>query len=222
MRTLVALLLLANLGFFALARGWLQPHAGLASQHQREPQRLAAQLNADSVRVLAATAPASAEPEPVLAEAAPACIQAGPFSSEQLDAAEGLLTAAPLSAAAWRRLPAEAEGEWRLLLSGFADDAERSRRQQALRQEGVHSEAVGEADTPSAALLLGRYPDQAEAEAAWAQWQLRGEEPATVAPPRATLHWLRVEQPDEALRRQLQAWAAVTPGGSVIACPAPR
>ena len=34
MRTLVALLLLANLGFFALARGWLQPYLGLASQHE--------------------------------------------------------------------------------------------------------------------------------------------------------------------------------------------
>jgi hypothetical protein len=215
MRTLVALLLLANLGFFALARGWLQPYVGLSTHHEREPQRLAAQLNAESVRVLAAAAPAAAKP-------APSCIQAGPFSSEQLDAAEATLAAAPSSAASWRRLPAEGEGEWRLLISGFADAAALSRRQQALRLEGVDSEVVGERDTPSAALLLGHYPDEAAAQAALAQWQQRTPEPVSVAPPVATLHWLRVEQPDEALRQQLQALAAATPGGSVTACPAPR
>jgi hypothetical protein len=56
MRTLLALLLLANLGFFALSRGWLEPYVGLSAQHEREPQRLAAQLNAQSVRVLDAQA----------------------------------------------------------------------------------------------------------------------------------------------------------------------
>ena len=45
MRALVALLLLANLGFLALARGWLQPYVGLPTQHEREPQRLAAQVD---------------------------------------------------------------------------------------------------------------------------------------------------------------------------------
>jgi len=215
MRTLVALLLLANLGFFALAQGWLQPYVGLATQHEREPQRLAAQLNADSVRVLAAAGSAPAAP-------APACIQAGPFSSEQLDRVEATLAASLRNAASWRRLPAEAEGEWRLLLSGFADAAALSRRQDGLRQEGVDSEAVGVAGTPSAALLLGRYPDQEAAEAALARWQQRSPEPVSVAPPMATLYWMRVEQPDELLRQQLQAVAAATPGSSVIACPSPR
>jgi hypothetical protein len=215
MRTLVALLLLANLGFFALAQGWLQPYVGLATQHQREPQRLAGQINAESVRVLAAAAPASAA-------RAPACIQAGPFGSEQLDSVESTLAATLRNAASWRRLPAEAEGEWRLLLSGFADAAALSRRQELLRQEGVDSEAVGMANTPSAALLLARYPDQESAEAAMARWQQRSPEPVTLAPPMATLYWMRVEQPDEALRQQLLALAAATPGSSVIACPAPR
>jgi hypothetical protein len=59
MRTLVVLLLLANLGWLALAQGWLQPYVGLSSQHEREPQRLAAQIAADSVRVVSAAAAAS-------------------------------------------------------------------------------------------------------------------------------------------------------------------
>jgi hypothetical protein len=214
MRTLVALLLLANLGFFALAQGWLQPYVGLATQHEREPQRLAAQLNADSVRVLAQA--------PDAVPIAPACIQAGPFSSEQLDAIEAGLEAAPRSAATWRRLPAEAQADWRLLLGGFADAAALSRQQELLRGQGVDSEVVGAADSPTAALLLGRYVDREAAEAALLQWQQRGLPPANVAPPLATLHWMRVEQPDEALRQQLQSLAAATPGSSVAACPAPR
>jgi len=217
MRTLVALLLLANLGFFALAQGWLQPHVGLSTHHQREPQRLAAQFNAESVRVLAAAAPA-----PASAAAASACLQAGPFSAEQLDSIEALLAATLRNPASWRRLPADAEAEWRLLLGGFADGAALLSRQQALRLEGVDSEVVGEVGTSSAALLLGRYPDEAAAQAALAQWQQRGQQLLSVAPPMATLHWLRVEQADEALRRQMQALAGATPGGSVIPCPVPR
>lgn len=61
MRALVALLVLANLLFFALAQGWLQPVAGLAGDHEREPQRLAGQLNADAVRIVATPAQAASE-----------------------------------------------------------------------------------------------------------------------------------------------------------------
>ena len=93
MRALVALLLLANLLFLALAQGWLQPLAGLSTQ--REPQRLTAQVHADLVRVL----PPSA---------APACLQAGPFDAAQAEAAETVLAQAQLPAGSWRRVPVDA------------------------------------------------------------------------------------------------------------------
>lgn len=60
MRALVLLLALANLAWLALAQGWLLPYAGLAAPQQREPHRLAAQVNADSVRVLSAAEAACA------------------------------------------------------------------------------------------------------------------------------------------------------------------
>jgi len=108
-RALVALLLLANLAFFALARGWLQPYVGLSTQHQREPQRLAAQLNAESVRVRAVGAAASAP-------AAPGCVQAGPFSSEQLDAVQATLTPAQRAATSRQRWPEDGSGNERAAL----------------------------------------------------------------------------------------------------------
>ena len=143
MRALVALLLLANLGWLALAKGWLQPHVGLVSQHEREPRRLAAQIAADSVRLIAVSASASAP----VSTSAPSCLQAGPFSTVQIDALEAALNAAT----SWQRLPAE---------SG----------------------------------------------------------PSGSAAPATTPQWLRVEQPDAALRQRLESLAMATPGASVRAC----
>jgi hypothetical protein len=103
MRALVALLLLANLGFLALARGWLQPWVGLSTAHEREPQRLAAQIEPESVRVLDARAAAAA-----LAAAAPGCLLAGPLTAPLLTAAEAALTPPAVPAARRASAPAGA------------------------------------------------------------------------------------------------------------------
>jgi hypothetical protein len=102
MRALVALLLLANLGFLALARGWLQPYVGLSTPYEREPQRLAAQVDPDAVRVRAVGAAAAA---------AAACIEAGPFTLEQLEAAEAALAQGAGAAVRWQRQAVEPPGE---------------------------------------------------------------------------------------------------------------
>jgi len=80
MRALVTLLSLANLGWLVLAQGWLQPYVGLSSQNEREPQRLAAQVAADSVRVVSAAAAASAARAAVCASP-----QAGDASAGTVD-----------------------------------------------------------------------------------------------------------------------------------------
>lgn len=95
MRALVALLLLANLLFLALAQGWLQPAVGLSTQNEREPQRLAEQVRPETVRI---ASPA----------AQPACLQAGPFTGAQAEAAELALAQAQLPAGRWHRVPADA------------------------------------------------------------------------------------------------------------------
>lgn len=134
MRALVVLLLLANLGWLALARGWLQPWAGLSSAYEREPQRLAAQVNADAVRVL--------RPAASKAELAPgACLQAGPFDATQLEEAEAAL--ARLPAGSWHRVDwpngAEAADAARPARQGVrvdAADAALQRQLQALNLPG--------------------------------------------------------------------------------------
>ncbi len=129
MRVLLALLVVANLGFLALSRGWLEPYVGLSAMHQREPHRLNAQIEPQSVRVLAppAAGPTAAAaidapaPAPVLApaRAAPpvasaasaampafACVQAGPLTAEQVPAVEAALQQLPAPAPSWQRVSA--------------------------------------------------------------------------------------------------------------------
>jgi len=117
-RALVALLLLANLAFLALSQGWLQPWVGLSTQHEREPQRLAAQVDPAAVRIVPAAAASAA--------AAQVCLQAGPFDAEQAEAAEAALAGLPPGS--WRRVALEGSPPGYVLRIDAADAA----RQQQL------------------------------------------------------------------------------------------
>ncbi len=60
LRALVVLLLLANLAFFAWMHGWLNAAVGVDPAGDREPQRLNAQVQPNTIRVLNPPAGASA------------------------------------------------------------------------------------------------------------------------------------------------------------------
>jgi hypothetical protein len=101
LRLLVLLLLLANAVWWGWSQGWLP--ADLLplplEDSQREPQRLQAQVRPEGVQVLP-----SAEAKRL---AAAACLLAGPYDTAAAGAAEAVLLAAGLPAAAWQRLPAD-------------------------------------------------------------------------------------------------------------------
>lgn len=109
LRALVVLLLAANLGVLAWTRGWwpqgwLPPPADGA--HQREPGRLAAQVQPESIELL--DEPAARRLSAAL------CLQAGPFTAAQWPAAEAAAASAGLAAGSWQRLPAAepGTGDW--------------------------------------------------------------------------------------------------------------
>ncbi|MFO1331338.1 MAG: hypothetical protein U1E95_02565 [Rubrivivax sp.] len=84
MRWLVLLLVLANLAFFALSQGWLAPLAVLSTSAQREPQRLAAQVQPQALRIVAtgaATAAAASAATAAAAAAAAATSDAAPATA---------------------------------------------------------------------------------------------------------------------------------------------
>jgi hypothetical protein len=100
-RALVAALLIANLAFWAWSAGALDA-IGLGPAQERDPARLALQVQQDAVRVVPA-ASASAGVATVKAPAAAQCLEAGPFATAAIEAAERALAAAALPEGSWLR-----------------------------------------------------------------------------------------------------------------------
>lgn len=88
LRTLLLVLVAANLLFFAFTRGGFDGFMGLSSLGDREPERLARQVRPDSIRLLPMAATASA------VGVSGACFEAGPFNAAEAALVEGLLRAA--------------------------------------------------------------------------------------------------------------------------------
>jgi hypothetical protein len=94
LRALLAALVVANLVFFAYARGALDSVLGLRPLGDREPERLAHQFKPESIRLLPARPAASA-----VAEAA-TCWETAAFTAAESAAVEPVL-ASTLPAGSW-------------------------------------------------------------------------------------------------------------------------
>lgn len=171
LRAAVALLLLANLAFFFWVRGGLAPGFPPPPHGEREPQRLAAQVQPELVRVLPATA-ASAAVQAARAAVAQ-CLEAGPFKPDGVAAAEAALTAAltPASGAeaAWVRVPLATPPRWRIYVGRMADAAARRTREAELRRLGLSFELVqAPAELAPGLVLAAPYATREDAESALA------------------------------------------------------
>jgi hypothetical protein len=194
LRAVVLLLLVANLAFFAWAKGWLAPLAAAPRQGEREPERLNSQVRPDAVLVLspaaanaatsaatAATAAAAAsEPAPALAVASstaaatPAattgqCLEAGPFAPTEATAATAALAQVGLPAGSWSRVDgAPPVAPWMVYAGRFADAAARRARQQGWEKAGLKTQAIDSPPELSPGLSLARHSSRESAEAALA------------------------------------------------------
>ncbi len=101
LRALLLVLLLANGLVFAWVQGWLEPLLHAPGQADREPARLAGQINPEVVRIL----PAAAAHEAAGAARAAAlrCVEVGPFGLVDAAAAEAVLEAGGLAPGTWER-----------------------------------------------------------------------------------------------------------------------
>jgi hypothetical protein len=217
LRTLVALLLAANVGFFAWTQGWLDPLVGGASQGEREPERLKRQVRPEVVHLLPArpasaasaasassTVLAAAEPSPATVPS-PACLEAGPYADNELPPAEAALRAAGVPAGRWTQSVIERPGVWLVYMGRFADRDVQQRKAAELQHIRVAYEEVHGAPELEPGLSLGRFDDRAAADSALAKFAQHGVHTARVValtPPKQ-MHLLRIDQPDEALQAQL-------------------
>ncbi len=200
LRTLLVVLLLANALFFGWARGWFGAAWPPPGHSEREPERLAAQvrperfvlLGHDAARAAAATPrPAAAAPgagsgtatgasntavngeTTPSAEAAAVCLEAGPFTAEQLAAANKSLTRLGVDLAALTEVPLAAPS-WLVFAGRFADTAARRTRLQAWQRQGVPVPAMLDAPRDLApGLVFSRHSSRGDADAALGQLAAR-------------------------------------------------
>jgi hypothetical protein len=231
LRALVALLLLANLGFWAWSSGALES-LGLAPARERDPARLAQQVRPQAVRALtgaaavAALGAASAAQDGARQTAAVQCLEAGPFTPATIDAAERALAAA-LPAGSWVRTSHPVAAEYAVVLGPFVDREARqkkadelSRLRVALEEISLPAPAAGSG--AQAGFALGRYDSRAAADAALLAFGARGVRTARVALLRegGSETWLRIDGASAALAEQARAVSAAALGAGFAPCAA--
>jgi len=201
LRVLAAAVLLANVLFFAWARGWLAPAVPPPHAGEREPQRLAAQLNPQLVQVLSPQAASAA-----LRAATTACVEAGPFSDADIAAAESGLAIAGVPAGASERQNVQAPPAWLVYMGRFSDPAVLKSKEDELRRLKLSFDVVQTPPELAPGLALSRHDSRAAAEATLAQLAQHGVHTARVvalpAPP--AQHWLRIAKADAGLQARLR------------------
>jgi hypothetical protein len=200
LRALVTALLLANLLFFAWGRGWLAPALQPPHHGEREPERLAAQVNPQSVTLFTPQAASAA-----LAAASTACLEAGPFTAAEVQAAEAALESASVPARSWVRQDVSATPVWLVTMGKFADTAAMRAKEDELKRIKISFEELRAPPDLAPSLVLSRHETREAADAALAQVTQLGVRTAKVAAlPVAAQHWLRAARADVELQARLK------------------
>lgn len=229
LRALVVLLLLANLAFWAWTEGLLAP-VGLMPTSQRDPARLELQVQPDAVRVLSADAAraALAATAEAPARGATQCLEAGPFSTASIVAAEQALVAAGWPAGSWVRTPHEGAPQYAVVLGPFGNREALQKKQDELGRLRLEFETVdlpgdGGSATPQPGFALGRYANRTAADTALAAFSLRGVRTARVTSlkPAPGDSRLRADPLTPAQAEQLRALSGAALGAGFVPCAAP-
>jgi hypothetical protein len=214
LRALVLGLLLANAVFFAWARGWFAPTWPAPRHGEREPERLAAQVQPEAVTLLPLTGAGNASS--AARAAAAQCLEAGPLEEAALAAGEAALVAAQLPGGSWSRLVATPAPIWLVYAGRVANEAARKVVEAELRQNGLSFELIDSPAELAPGLVLSRHLSRAQADAALAQVSTATQGKGTVSsslkglrvvalPTPPAQYWLRAEKADAALQARLNS-----------------
>jgi hypothetical protein len=235
LRWFVLALAAANLLFWAWSQGWLGPVMGYSPMNDRDPSRLAQQIQPEVVRVLPpAAAQAALQAAKAALAAAPGasasapqgvCLESGPLASGSIDAAEQAL-AAVVPGRGWIRASRDVTAQYGVVIGPFAGREPLARKGEELSRLRVNFEEVRLPAAPEGQLTvsLGRYDTQAAAQAALDAFAKRGVRTARVATLRAAgTEWrLRFENVTPDVAEQLRAVDVPALGSAGLApCAAP-
>lgn len=234
LRALVAALLIANLAFWAWSAGALDA-IGLGPAQERDPARLALQVQPEAVRVvptaaasaLAVSASASAGAASGKAIGVAQCLEAGPFAAATIEAAERALAPAALPEGSWLRSQHEVAAQYAVVLGPFASRDSMRQKAEEIARLRLATEALelpGEANAGKSqtVLALGRYDGRGAADAALAAVSQRGVRTARIAvlKPAISENRLRVPNPTAAQAEQLRALSDPALGSGFVPCSA--
>jgi len=216
MRALVALLLLANLAFFAWSQGWLDSVVGVRASGDREPDRVARQVRPEIVRILTPQAAAAAASA---AESRLACLEAGPFDTRSAAVAESAL-ASTLPSGTWTRSTIEQPARWIAYMGRYANRDAMLRREQELSRIGIPFDEVTDAPEYEPGLALGRFSNRDATEDALDQLERRGIRTAKAVElaKASTLHMLRVERAEPDLAAKVAGLKLDALGKGFVRC----
>jgi hypothetical protein len=212
LRALVVLLVLANLGFFAWTQGWFDAAVGARPRAEREPERMARQLQPQRVRIVPPSEAASAM-SPFARADALVCLEVGPLTPAEADAAESLLQTA-LPAGRWERRNTEQPGEWIIYLGRFTAADAQNKKSDELRRMQIAFDEIKTPPDLAPGLSLGRFNNRSAATAALDKLTQRGVRSArviTLAEP-ARIATVRVDRVDRTLAAELSGIAGEVGG----------
>jgi hypothetical protein len=228
LRLVFVVLLVLNGLFFGWVRGWFSPVMISPEQAEREPQRLASQVNPGRVSLVSQAALGARTAVAATQQAATLqCLEAGPFAPAALPAAEAAMNRAALPAGSWVREPTGGP-VWAVFAGRYADSVARRARAAEFKRMDISVELIESPTEWAPGFVLSRHPNRIAAESALAA-VLAGagsalrDLRALPMPSPAGAVWLRAAKADPALRSQLQALGAVNPaiGFGFRACTEP-
>jgi len=221
LRALVAVLLLANVAFFAWTSGWLDSVAGARAIGDREPERLARQVSPEIVRILPTSAgtPALASDSTEAMSDQPACFEAGPFNDADLTAAQSAVQSV-LPAGSWTSVKTDHPSVWIVYMGKYANRESLNRKEDELKRRKLDFEEVLDHPTLALGISLGRYDDRPSAGKAIEQFEKQGIHTARVAElsPASTTQMLRVEKADAAVSAQVASLKSDALGKGFTPC----
>lgn len=218
LRATVVAVLLANLLLFGWTRGWLTPALSAPHSGEREPGRLAAQLNPERVVVLAP--PAASAAISAARAAAIACLEAGPLGEPGITAAEAAVTAAKLPEGSASRAALPLPPLWWVYAARAPDAAVMKTRTDELTRLQLEFITVEVPADLAGGLVLSRHATRAAADSALAAVATKPPRFLRVvglpAPP--AQWWLRVARADAVQQDKLKALPTEALAGGFQPC----
>ncbi len=218
LRLIVLLLLLANGFYWLWSEGSLRGF-GYGPAPQREPQRLAQQIEPEAVRVLSSTDIARVEAE-VRADMAPKqCLEVGPLSADQAAALRGLLEA-EWPAGSWQFDTAAVTARWMVYMGKFASEEALAKKRGELAAMNFKVLTV-ESPALQLGLSLGVYESEAQANVELIRLGARGIRTARVVQERVADQTtvLRLPAVSEAMLPLVEKLTPELGSKSLAACP---